>query len=616
MILFTIIQGLLPAYGTYTQVALLDEVSHILIHLALVGGRELVRALLVRTFDVIVNSNSRFVQQSVRVELQSLQMRSRLRLDIPALADPLIQDLLDESNRFVNAFSSGANTILTPIGLTAILRDSAQIISHAVLVYTLVFSNPLDSSSLLAVVLIILPKIPSFLRAAQTWILSSENDWPDDEFSRRASAVKRRIAHFENLAYSATYKAEVVLFGLADWILAEWTKAMREDMELDQHIDSRGVFVASKRSPSVQALCLIPLALQYTNASFGTASLTKRTVDQLCLSFRSIQSSLRWSFDSTFDLGAFHCAMNLRPYLECRSDDGVTYESTRSANSTSGMKIDIRDLHFTFPGHSHPTLQGVDLSIQPGETVAVVGLNGSGKSTLLAVLARLVDFSTGSFHINGVDVRRMDAADLHSRTSAIFQSFCKFEQASARENVGIGNVGVLGDEPSSDECTKSPQTSDESIWAAVESAGIAKYLADSPHGLSSILGFSSGGMGSYSSFPSVMEESDLGGLGLSGGQWQRIAIARALMRKNSYDLMLIDEANSALDQKGQRELFENLCKQPNHGTIIFVTHRLEALQWADKVAVVEDGRVTAFGTPSQTKQHVSRIFELDPEHPA
>ena len=88
----------------------------------------------------------------------------------------------------------------------------------------------------------------------QNWVLSPEDDWPDDTFSRHASAVKRRIARMENLAYSATYKAEVVLFGLADWILAEWSKATKEDMKLDQAVNSRGVFMASTSSRSAAAL--------------------------------------------------------------------------------------------------------------------------------------------------------------------------------------------------------------------------------------------------------------------------------------------------------------------------------------------------------------------------
>jgi hypothetical protein len=194
------------------------------------------------------------VQQSVRLHFQYVQLQNRLRLDIPALADPLVQDLLDESNRFVNAFASGANTILTPIGLVNLLRDCSQIISQATVLLKLYHSSSSRKSYLFTTLLIILPKFPCLLRHMQNWVLSPEDDWPDDTFSRHATAVKRRIARMENLAYSATYKAEIVLFDLADWILAEWNKATKEDMKLDQAVNSRGVFMASTSSRSAAAL--------------------------------------------------------------------------------------------------------------------------------------------------------------------------------------------------------------------------------------------------------------------------------------------------------------------------------------------------------------------------
>jgi len=190
----------------------------------------------------------------VRLHFQYVQLQNRLRLDIPALADPLVQDLLDESNRFVNAFASGANTILTPLGLVNLLRDCSQIVSQAAVLHKLYHSSSSRRTFIFTTLLIILPKFPSLLRYMQNWVLSPEDDWPDDTFSRHATAVKRRIARMENLAYLSMYKAEIVLFGLADWILAEWNKATMEDMKLDQAVNSRGVFMASTSSRSAAAI--------------------------------------------------------------------------------------------------------------------------------------------------------------------------------------------------------------------------------------------------------------------------------------------------------------------------------------------------------------------------
>lgn len=104
-------------------------------------------------------------------------------------------------------------------------------------------------------------------------------------------------------------------------------------------------------------------------------------------------------------------------------------------------------------------------------------MNGGGKSTLLAVLARLVDFSSGSYYVNGVDARRMDAIELHARTSAIFQSFCKFEHTSVRENISVGDVASLS----------SDRGPGARIWQALEGAGANKFVEDFPDGLETLL---------------------------------------------------------------------------------------------------------------------------------
>ncbi|KAF8342027.1 P-loop containing nucleoside triphosphate hydrolase protein, partial [Cantharellus anzutake] len=442
----------------------------------------------------------------------------------------------------------------------------------------------------------------------------------------------------ENMAYNVTCKAEVMLFGLADWILEQWLVAKQEDMKLDQMVNSRGVFVSSQSSRTVATIRMflketssevydilrnVPFIIQYSGSSMGSANLTRTATERLCRSLSSIQTSVRWSFDSCFDLGAFHCAMKMQPYLNAAEENRVSYPLSHAPGSKRGMKLELKDLTFSFPGQHTPTLRGVNLTINPGETVAIVGLNGSGKTTLMHVLARLVDFSHGSYRVNDADVRRFDASDLHKRTSVIFQSFCKFDRTSVRENVGMGNIENIG--------------SDHAIWEALSAAGALSLVQDMEYGIETLLEGENNRPRThmyphyrhYQDYPPppyamttlhayLSADTDEppcppkrnGVAQLSGGQWQRIAISRALMRANTCDMMLIDEANSALDVCGQRQLFQGLTKRPGHGTIIFVTHRLDALQWADKVAVMENGTITAFGTSSQVISDIRRVFEL------
>jgi hypothetical protein len=183
-----------------------------------------------------------------------MQLQNRLRLDIPALADPIVQDMLDESNRFVTSFASSANNALTPTGLFNVISDMSQLISQAIVLYSLLRKGAFSSMHLLTVALVLLPRFPNIFRRLHDWFIAPDDDWPDELFSQRASALKRRICQMETMAYSAALKAEVVLFGLADWILIQWLDAKKADMQLDRTLSNRGVFVAESSSKTTVAM--------------------------------------------------------------------------------------------------------------------------------------------------------------------------------------------------------------------------------------------------------------------------------------------------------------------------------------------------------------------------
>ncbi len=197
--------------------------------------------------------NSSLVQQSVRLRFQYLQLQTRLRLDIQALADPLVQDLLDESNKFVNSFASGSNTILTPTGMMSLVADLTQFSTQLYILGSLLYRTP-SARKLVTIACVILPRFPAAFRRVRDWFISSDDDWPDEQFESRATSIKQRITQMEDMAYSVTYKAEVMLLGLADWILEQWLVAKQKDMELDQMVNSRGVFVANRSSRTVAAV--------------------------------------------------------------------------------------------------------------------------------------------------------------------------------------------------------------------------------------------------------------------------------------------------------------------------------------------------------------------------
>jgi len=219
-----------------------------------------------------------------------------------------------------------------------------------------------------------------------------------------------------------------------------------------------------------------------------------------------------------------------------------------------------------------------------------------GKTTLANILLRIFDFDRGELLVNGVSIRRYRPTDYHRHTTALFQGFSRFN-ATLRENVGVGRVERMHSTPH--------------IERALRGAGASRLVEALPRGLRTNL--SSAGGGGWDSAPSFVaqapglgEDIDLGHQGLSGGEWQRLAISRAFMRADQpeVDLLLFDEPSSQLDPHAQKHIFDSIghfARPPAGGggrrkTVVFITHRLSTARRADKIAMFENGTITEFGT--------------------
>jgi len=234
-------------------------------------------------------------------------------------------------------------------------------------------------------------------------------------------------------------------------------------------------------------------------------------------------------------------------------------------------------------------LKNISLKLAPGESLAIVGFNGSGKSTLAKVLLRIIDFDKGSLHVNGVDIRRYNPDEYHSHLTAVLQGFSKFN-ASVKENVGVGSVENL--------------TQDAAIKRAIHLAEADGIVESLPCGLQTTLDTSGFEAFSYPGMRNPSPSSFQQHHGLSGGEWQRIAIARAFMRASqpNVDLLLFDEPTSSLDAHAQNQVFDTIDKISRSPSgektksVIFITHRLSTARRADKVAMMENGTISEFGS--------------------
>jgi ABC-type multidrug transport system fused ATPase/permease subunit len=236
--------------------------------------------------------------------------------------------------------------------------------------------------------------------------------------------------------------------------------------------------------------------------------------------------------------------------------EGALVSGIRSAEGAPAREIRFRDLTFAYPGSGSPVLKNFDITIPAGSSLAIVGQNGAGKTTLAKLLCRLYDPVSGAIEIDGVDLRELSIASWRRRLTAVFQDFIRFE-LPLRENVAPAGAP------------------DEAIVAALQAAGAKELRA----------------------LDTVLARGYEGGTDLSGGEWQRVALARALCAVQlGAGVVLLDEPTAQLDVRGEAEIFERILKATRHCTTILISHRFSTVRQADRICVLEEGRVRELGT--------------------
>jgi ATP-binding cassette subfamily B protein len=240
--------------------------------------------------------------------------------------------------------------------------------------------------------------------------------------------------------------------------------------------------------------------------------------------------------------------------------------------------IEFRNVSFRYPGTSAMILKNIDFQIEPGERTALVGENGQGKTTFVKLIARLYDPTSGAIFLDGVDLRDYRVEDLRQEIGIIFQDFFRYDMA-VRDNIGAGRVEMIGN--------------DRALWNAAKRSGVDQLVAQLPAQLEQMLG-----------------RRFEGGVDLSGGQWQRMALARAYLR--DAQVLILDEPTASLDAV-EAEVFNNFAELTQDRLAILISHRFSTVRLADRIVVLSDGHVSEQGSHAQLVAQggqYARLFEM------
>jgi ATP-binding cassette, subfamily B, bacterial len=547
----TLIAGVLPAGVAYVGAQIVDAVIHAAdLHrstgttfltdvVRFVALEALLVALIAMTQRGISLAQSLLrAQLGQRVNVMILE--KALTLDLTQFEDSEFYDKLTRARR--EASSRPLSLVMRTFGLA---QNAVSLIS---------FGGLLFRFSPWAVLLLVLAGLPAFLAEAK---FSGE---AFRLFRWRAPESRMQI-YLESVLAREDYAKEVKLFGLGPRFLDRYrdifTRLYQEDRDLTLRRDAWGFGLGLLGTATLYG-GYVWIAVETVLGAMSVGQMT-----MYLMLFRQGQSAVSAALSAVSGLYEDNLYLsNLFEYLEQPVGQGGA-RGNQTAGPIPGDGIRFEDVEFVYPGAATPALSGISLHVRPGESLALVGQNGSGKTTLIKLLTRLYEPTRGRVLLDGLDLKEWDETALRQRIGVIFQDFARY-QMLVGENIGAGDVRAFDD---------------ETRWRAAASKGLAaEFVEQLPGGYHAQLG---------KWFKDGRE--------LSGGQWQKIALARAFMRSEA-DILVLDEPTAAIDAGAEAEVFEHFRELTRNRIAIVISHRFSTVRMTDQILVLEEGRIVERGS--------------------
>ncbi|MEO8997933.1 MAG: ABC transporter ATP-binding protein [Rhodanobacter sp.] len=562
----TLIAGLLPAGVAYVGAHIVDAVvgasrlwsAHGTASLRTVFEWVALEGLLVAALAGAQRGLS-LCQSLLRAQLGQrvnvMILEKALTLELAHFEDSEFYDKLTRARR--EASSRPLSLVTRTFGLG---QNAISLISYGTLLFQF---------SPWAVAVLLLAGLPSFL---------AETKFSGDAFRlfRWRSPETRMQLYLETVLAREDHAKEVKLYGLGPLLLDRYRgifdKLYSDDRDLTVRRESWGFGLGLLGTITLYG------AYAWIAATTVVGRITLGQMTMYLMLFRQGQSAVSAMLSAIGGMYEDNLYLStLYEYLETPVPPSVG-TSQRGAKPDDGIRFE--QVSFTYPGASEPALHDINLHIRPGESLALVGQNGSGKTTLIKLLTRLYSPDSGRILLDGTDLRDWEESTLLQRIGVIFQDFARY-QMRVGENVGAGDVSHFDD---------------EARWREASDKGMASEFID----------------GLPSGFNTQLGKWFNDGRELSGGQWQKIALARAFMRSRA-DILVLDEPTAAMDAEAEATIFTHFRELAGNRIAILISHRFSTVRMADQIIVIQDGRIIERGSHEQLMVldgHYAHLFSL------
>jgi ATP-binding cassette subfamily B protein len=505
-------------------------------------------SVLVRTIDysdsLLADKYTRHI--SIRV------MSHAASLDLLAYEDPVFYDRLERAR--VQATDR-------LVMIQAVGRLVQQAITTVTLSVSIMFFSPW------LMLLLIVGVVPAFLGESHFAFLGYAKNF-------RQTPIQRQLDYLRVLGGSKEAAKELKLFGLRDFLRERFSsladEIYRENVGLSRRKLIAGSLLSAVGTMGYYAAYVFVIWRTVAGAlSIGTLTFLTGAILQASSNIQQIFSTLAAIGDQALFLTDLLAFFQMQPTIRSKPN-------ALPAPRPIMRGVEFRDVSFSYPGNSRLILDQINFHLHPGERLALIGENGQGKTTIVKLITRLYDPTGGQILLDGIDLREYDIEDVHRMMGVIFQDFMRYEM-TARDNIAVGRIEA--------------RNNLEILQAAAQKSLADQTIARLPQGYEQMLG-------------RRFEQ----GVDISGGEWQKVALARAYLR--DAQLLILDEPTAALDARSEFEVFHRFAELTAGKMALFISHRFSTVRSADRIIVLENGKIAEEGSHEQLASLGGRYAEM------